>query len=104
MCIETYMNGRSATLPSVAPVGADLTGLPPLHIQVGTAEILLDQVQRFAVRAQNAGVVTRLVEYEDMFHTFQNFSSIIPTAERALQDMGNFLREAMPSAADMNNH
>ncbi len=104
MCIETYMNGRSATLPSVAPVGADLTGLPPLHIQVGTAEILLDQVQRFAVRAQNAGAVTRLVEYEDMFHTFQNFSSIIPTAERALQDMGNFLREAIPSAADMNNH
>ena len=103
-CIEAYMSGRSPNRPSVAPVDADLRGLPPLFIQVGTAEILLDQVQRFAVRAQDTGVVTCLVEYEDMFHTFQNFASFIPTAERAVQDMGRFLRQSIPPLGDIDSH
>ena len=95
-CIETYMSGRTPNRPSVAPVYADLRGLPPLFIQVGAVEILLDQVQRFALRAQDMRVVTRLVEYEDMFHTFQSFASFIPTAARAVRDMGRFLRQRIP--------
>ena len=51
-----YLGDRSRTTPLASPYYADLRGLPPLLVQVGTAEVLLDDSVRFADRAKEAGV------------------------------------------------
>ena len=67
-------------------------GLPPLHVQVGGAELLLDQVQAFAQRARAAGVPVDLQVYPDMFHIFQVQASLVPEGAAALEDAFAFLR------------
>lgn len=91
-CIATYMDGRAADDPRVAPLRAELSGLPPLMIAVGTCEVLLDQDRELAERANQAGVDATLATYEDCFHSFQAFASFIPTAAHAIADGCHFLQ------------
>lgn len=76
--------------PEVSPFFAELTGLPPIHIQVGSKEILLDDAQRFKVKAEQAGVDVEFKLYTGMWHNFQMFSPWFEEGQRALADLSDF--------------
>ena len=88
-----YLGDRSRTTPLASPYYADLTGLPPLLVQVGTAEVLLDDSLRLAERAKEAGVDVTLEVWDDMPHVWQAFVSFLPEARQALDSCGQFVKE-----------
>lgn len=75
----------------VSPMFADLHGLPPTLIQVGSDEILLDDSVRFADRAWGAGVEVELQRFEGWFHDFQSTAGMLRPAREALEDVSAFL-------------
>ena len=87
-----YLAGQDARSPLAAPLYADLAGLPPLLIQVGTAETLLDDSTRLAERARKAGVKVTLEPFEDMIHVFQVFAPMLDEAHQAVEKIGEFVR------------
>ena len=89
-----YRGEVDAADPGVSPLFADLAGLPPLLIQVGDHEILLDDSTRLASAAEAAGVDATLEIYEEGFHVFQNVPEIPESAE-ALASVGRFFDAVM---------
>jgi monoterpene epsilon-lactone hydrolase len=78
--------------PRASPAFADLAGLPPLLIQVGTAEILLDDAIAVARAAGLAGVEARLAIWADMIHVWHAFAFMLPEGRAAIEEAGQFLR------------
>jgi monoterpene epsilon-lactone hydrolase len=76
----------------VSPMFADLTGLPPLLIQAGSHEILLDDATRLASRAAAADVAVRLEVTPGVPHVFQGFAAMLDEGDAALTSAGQFLR------------
>jgi acetyl esterase/lipase len=89
--------GGDARDPRLTPTAANLAGLPPLLVQVGGAELLYDQVQRFVERARAAGVTVELEEYAEMFHDWHLHASLLPEGAAALDAASRFLRERLPA-------
>ena len=87
-----YLKGQDARSPLAAPLYADLAGLPPLLVQVGTAETLLDDSTRLAERARKAGVKVTLEPWENMIHVFQVFAPMLDEAQQAIDKIGEFVR------------
>lgn len=81
------------TTPYASPLFGDLQGLPPVLLQVGEAEILLDDAVRFAKKAQAVGVETTLQIYPEMPHVFQVFAPFLPDATHALECIGEFVKK-----------
>lgn len=77
--------------PFVSPVYADLHGLPPLLIHVGTSETLLDDSIRLDQRAQAAGVDVMLEQWEEMIHVWHNHATVLPEAQQAIDRIGEFV-------------
>ena len=90
-----YAGEHGLEHPLVSPLHADLSGLPPLLIHVGTAEVLLDDAVRLAERARAAGVDVRLEAWDDLVHVFQAFAPMVPEAIEALDGIGAFARERL---------
>jgi acetyl esterase/lipase len=90
---EAYMGGTDPRTPLASPLYADMDGLPPMLIQVGTAEILLDDATRMADRARKAGVDVTLNTAEDMCHVWHFFSSMLPEALEAIEAVARFMRK-----------
>jgi acetyl esterase/lipase len=88
-----YLNGKDPRTPLAAPLYADLSGLPPLLIQVGTAETLLDDSTRLAERARKCGVEVHLEPWDDMIHVWQAFAAVLPEGQEAIERLGQFVRE-----------
>jgi epsilon-lactone hydrolase len=88
-----YLAGQDPRSPLAAPLYADLKGLPPLLIQVGDAEVLLDDSTRLADRAKAAGVSTKLEVWPEMIHVWQMFASFLPEGQQAVDGIGSFLKE-----------
>ena len=86
-----YLGGKAATAPLASPIHADLTGLPPLLIHVGSAEILLDDAIRLAGVAGAAGVAVRLEVWPDMIHDWHLFAFMLGAGRRAVAEAGAFL-------------
>jgi acetyl esterase/lipase len=78
--------------PLANPTYADLAGLPPLYLAVGTHETLQDSVERFADAAKNAGVEVTLELAEGMQHVYPFMAGRAPEADRTIADAGRFLR------------
>lgn len=93
-----YLAGADPRTPLAAPLYADLRGLPPLLIQVGTWETLYDDATRIAERARAAGVPVVLEPWEEMIHVWQLFSNV-PEAREATERIGGFIRERLATAA-----
>ena len=91
-----YLAGQDPRAPLAAPLYANLSGLPPLLIQVGTAETLLDDSTRLAARARKAGVNVTLEPWEDMVHVWQVFAAILPEGRQAIERIGEFIRQRVP--------
>jgi epsilon-lactone hydrolase len=88
-----YLAGADPRQPYLSPaVHADLTGLPPLLLQVGTNEVLLDDSTRLATRAAAAGVDVVLDVTADVPHVFQSLHSALDEAVEALDRAGRFVR------------
>lgn len=87
-----YLAGANPRDPLTAPIYGDLDGLPPLLIQVGTAETLLDDARRLAMRAISCGVDVDYQEWRDMIHVFQHFAAMIDDGFHAIERIGAFVR------------
>ncbi len=88
---QAYLAGKDPRTPLAAPLYADLKGLPPLLIQVGDHETLLDDSNRVAARAKAAGIKVTLEVWPDMIHVWQAFASFLPEAQEAIEGIGKFI-------------
>ena len=79
----------------MSPLYADLKGLPPLLIQVGSAETLLDDAVRLASVAGSADVRVTLEVWPDMIHAWHLFYQQVEAGQRALASVGNFIRSKL---------
>lgn len=86
---DLYRNGADASLPGISPLFGDLTGLPPLLVQVGDFEVLRDDSTRLAERSRQAGVDVDLQVFDGSFHVFQGVAAL-PEAAKALEAVGAF--------------
>jgi monoterpene epsilon-lactone hydrolase len=87
-----YLGAASPRTPSASPLYANLAGLPPLLIQVGSSEILLDDANRLAARAGAAGVKVRLEIWPAMFHVWHLYAPLLDEGRDALDDAAAFLQ------------
>ena len=89
--VTDYTAGQDAALGLISPVFADLSGLPPLIIQAGTHEVLLDDAVRLARQAATADVEVTLDITPGVPHVFQAYYAILDEAAAALDRAGQFL-------------
>jgi acetyl esterase/lipase len=83
--------------PLASPLYADLRGLPPLLILVGTNETLLDDSTRVADKARAAGVDVEIEIWDDMIHIWPFFAAILPEGQQAIERMGAYARGKVPA-------
>ena len=87
---KTYLRSRSPTDPQASPLYADMTGFPPLLLQVGSGEVLLDDTLRLADKARQAGVDVTTEVWPGMPHQWQLFPSLLDDADRSSQNIAEF--------------
>jgi len=88
-----YAADRGLDDPVVSPALGDLTGLPPIHIQVGTREVLLDDARQFAAKASGVGVDVTLEVCDDMIHIWPVLGAgVVPEAQEAIDRIAAFVR------------
>ena len=87
----TYLNGADARHPLASPNFADLAGLPPMLIHVGTDEVLLDDARDLEKRARAARVEAELEVWDGMIHVWHAFYQMLPEGERALDRLGDYI-------------
>lgn len=92
----TYLDGAAANLPDASPLHATLTGLPPILVLVGDAEVLLDDGARFAARAADAGVDVTLQVEPDRFHVWPFFAGIVPESDAGLAEVADWILACTP--------
>ncbi|WP_030276938.1 alpha/beta hydrolase [Streptomyces sp. NRRL B-24484] len=91
---DMYLAGADPHQPTLSPaVLADLTGFPPMLLQAGTNEVLLDDSTRVAARARAAGVDVILDITADVPHVFQSFAGVLDEADQALDRAALFLTQ-----------
>ena len=95
-----YLGDTDAATPLASPVFADLTGLAPLFIQVGSHEILLDDAVRLAARAGVYDVPVQLQVWREVPHVFQSFSALLDEAGAALDAAAAFIRAVWAAPED----
>lgn len=88
---RAYAGNASLRNPLVSPLYADFRGFPPLLIQVGEAEILLDDATRVAERARAAGVAVELEVWDEMPHVWHVFAKLLPEGQQAIDKIGRFV-------------
>ena len=96
--VPDYTSGQDAALGLISPVFADLSGLPPLIIQAGSHEVLLDDAVRLARQAATADVEVTLDITPDVPHVFQAYSPILDEAAAALDRAGRLLSARLAGA------
>lgn len=84
--------------PLVSPLFADLTGLPQTYVEVGTAEILLDDSLRVARKMRDSGVPVDLDVWPDMIHILPFFASELPEGQRAMVALTDAIRGFLASS------
>lgn len=94
-CARKYLGSAGATNSLASPLFGDLQGLPPLLIQVGTDERLLDDSHQFADRASKAGVSVDLEIWEGLHHVFQLDVAHLESSGVALDRAARFLTRVL---------
>ncbi|MGA9722418.1 MAG: alpha/beta hydrolase [Candidatus Binatus sp.] len=87
---KQYYGAHDPKDPLVSPLHANFRGLPPMLIQVGDAEILLDDATRVAARAKAAGVQVELEVWDEMPHVWHVFAKLLPEGQQAIDKIGKF--------------
>jgi epsilon-lactone hydrolase len=93
--VPDYVGDADAADPQISPIFGDLSGLPPLLIQVGSHEVLLSDALRLAERAALSDVAVTLQVTPGVPHVFQGFAGLLDEAEAALDLAADFLRTSM---------
>ncbi len=88
---DAYLGDRDPKTPLASPAHADLAGLPPLLIQVGTDEVLLGDSRLLAGNAEAAGVEVKLEEWENMIHVWHWFAEYLDEAGEATAGIATFV-------------
>jgi acetyl esterase/lipase len=94
---NAYAGGYPISHPLISPLFADLSGLPPMLIQVGTEEILFDDSARLSERVIQSGGNATLEIWEGMWHVFQAFAPYVPEAVKAIDQIGSYLQNKIPA-------
>lgn len=94
-----YLGGADPTDPLASPVFGDLAGLPPLLIQVGGAEVLLDDSVTLHQRAIAAGVASTLEVWDEMIHVWHRYWPMLREAREANARIGRFVRPLLGDRA-----
>jgi acetyl esterase/lipase len=89
---DWYLDGTDPRHPGASPAHADLTGLPPLLVHVGEAEVLLDDAVLLAESGRRDGVDVTLEAWPDMVHVWHVFAGRVPESTAAVDRIGAFLR------------
>ena len=89
---QYYLADAPANSPLASPVYANLSGLPPMLIQVSDSEVLLDDSRRVFANARQSGVAATLQICHGLPHGWQVFAPILPEARAALHDAAAFIR------------
>jgi acetyl esterase/lipase len=97
--VTDYTAGQDAAVGLISPIFADLSGLPPLIIQAGTHEVLLDDAVRLAQQAASADVEVTLDLTPGVPHVFQAYYPILDEAAAALDRAGQLLSAYLAGAA-----
>ena len=90
--MKIFLRNADRRSPLVSPLYADMLGLPPLLIQVGSAEVLLSDATRITEKAKEAGVSVTLEVWNGMQHVWQYTASFLPEARQAIRNMGVFAK------------
>ena len=97
LCAKAYAQDLELTDPRLSPRYADLRGLPPLIVQCGTEEILLDDSRRLAHDAETAGVHVTYREHDRMWHVWHLFAAFMPEGRAAIAEAAELLERHWPS-------
>jgi acetyl esterase/lipase len=95
MSVKYYCNNESPYNPYISPISGEFKGFPPLLIQVGSGEILLDDSKRLYDKAKSYGVNIQLDIWDEMWHVFQGWVGEVPEAEQSLVKIKEWIRTVM---------
>src|SRR5216683_4399997 len=90
---KAYVGSADPKNPLASPLHADYRGLPPLLIQVGGTETLLDDSTRVAEKAKAAGVKADLEVWDEMIHVWHVFAKLLPEGQQAIDRIGQYVLE-----------
>jgi len=88
-----YVGDHPVDTPLLRPTEMDLTGLPPMWIQVGDHEVLLSDAERLAHRAARAGVKVDFKVWPGLWHVFQGAARLVPEARDSIEELGRYVRK-----------
>lgn len=91
-----YADKERLDHPLISPVYADFHGLPPMLIQVGSEEILLDDATTLAEKARADGVAVELKVWDGLWHVWHAFGNLVPESRRAFEEIGQFIFLSIP--------
>lgn len=95
---KDYLADTAATDPLVSPIAADLSGLPPMLIQAGSHDVLLDEATRLAAKAAANDVAVILDITPGVPHVFQAFAGKLDEGDAALNHAARFASDNLPVA------
>jgi acetyl esterase/lipase len=95
---RTFLAGALPNHPLASPVFADVTGLPPILVQIGENELMLSDAIRLASHLAENRVRVNLEVWPQMPHAWHFFQSFLPEAEQALRESARFISETVGSA------
>lgn len=90
---KMYLGDADPRAPLAAPLHADLSGLPPVLVQVGSAEVLLDDALRISEKLHAAGNDARLSVWPNMPHVFPFFAPVLSEGRDGCREIGEFIRQ-----------
>ena len=99
-----YAQDKDRSDPLISPLYGDLTGLPPLLLQVASEELFLGEVIAVADKAEKSGVQVKLEIWEGLWHVWQAFHDLVPEARAAQDNIGRFIREHTWPAEEADRH
>ena len=92
---QSYLGDADPRDPLASALYADLQGLPPLLIHVGSDEALLDDSTRLEALGSDFGIDVTLKIWDNMVHVWQAFASVLPEGQESIQEIGEFIRSKL---------
>jgi len=98
-CAAWYAEGQDPKNPEISPLYADFAGFPPVYIQAGGAEIMIDMIRAYAEKARREGADVTLEVWPHMIHNFQVFGDRMEESEEALGRIRDFVAAHLGSGS-----
>jgi monoterpene epsilon-lactone hydrolase len=89
---KEWLQGHDPKDPYVSPTYGNLKGMPPFLVHAGGKELFLDDIEHFVKKAQEMGVKIEYTCYKNMFHDWHLFGHLIPEAQEAIDEIGEFVK------------